>query len=185
MGAMGYASEDVEMEIYTAGAQDAAMRQAPPFVFESGLGSGLLTEDNDGPFLDPLHGEALDEEPPVDFQDIWAGAACGVPVHERSRIAPECVAGVRQPSQKTYTALLKSLHRVDGKLLRDRLSHLAEGEYDVATDVVRPRAGRTVAERPAAPMAVDDAEDVGSLFRRREGAEQAKANRRRRSEDDE
>eukprot|EP00930_Biecheleria_cincta_P074016 TRINITY_DN61252_c0_g1_i1.p1 TRINITY_DN61252_c0_g1~~TRINITY_DN61252_c0_g1_i1.p1 ORF type:complete len:184 (+),score=41.64 TRINITY_DN61252_c0_g1_i1:31-552(+) len=166
--------DDVEMEIFTSGAQRHASDEPgpePPFLFEHDSAQVDFSFDQ----ADDLAGEDLG----VDVQDIWAGAVGGVPVHERSCIAPECVAGVRKTPTKTYHSMLRSLHRVDGKLLRDKLSHLAEGEYDLAGDVVRIR-GPEAAQ--AAPKMAVDAEE-GCVINRREAARTAKANIRRRADD--
>mmetsp|Transcript_41217 Transcript_41217/g.83085 ORF Transcript_41217/g.83085 Transcript_41217/m.83085 type:complete len:171 (-) Transcript_41217:86-598(-) len=74
----------------------------------------------------------------VDYEDFWAGANSGVPVVERHDLAKECVVGDRRVSSESYLGLLRSTVRADRRLLRDRLSHLAEGQYDLQGDVVRP-----------------------------------------------
>eukprot|EP00931_Biecheleriopsis_adriatica_P120810 TRINITY_DN95905_c0_g1_i1.p1 TRINITY_DN95905_c0_g1~~TRINITY_DN95905_c0_g1_i1.p1 ORF type:complete len:193 (+),score=51.58 TRINITY_DN95905_c0_g1_i1:27-581(+) len=180
MVAMARADEDVDMEIITDGARlsgSQTTQMAPPWVSTGGLA-------DEGCEVNLLGGgEDFDEDIPVDFQDIWAGAVGGVPVHERSFIAPECVAGVKKVSQKSYIGLLKDMSRIDGKLLQSRLSHLAEGEYDLNGDVVRPR-GVNAQQLPST-MAVDqEASNPGCVFHRRQGAQGAKANARRRKPDE-
>mmetsp|Transcript_92357 Transcript_92357/g.245361 ORF Transcript_92357/g.245361 Transcript_92357/m.245361 type:complete len:179 (-) Transcript_92357:98-634(-) len=79
-----------------------------------------------------------DEDVGADYEDFWAGANAGIPVAERHDLARECVVGDRQISSGSYLGLLRSAVRSDRRLLRDRLSHLAEGQYDLQADVVRP-----------------------------------------------
>ncbi|CAK9111341.1 unnamed protein product, partial [Durusdinium trenchii] len=122
-----------------------------------------------------------DEEVEVHFsesQDIWRGAVGGVPVHERSLLSPECVVGEKKKTGPI--TLLKGMARIDQRLLRSRLSHLAEGEYDVRSDVIRPR-GAAEAPRPGVAMEVE----APGVFRPRDLATvtQAKANARRKEEE--
>mmetsp|Transcript_67339 Transcript_67339/g.161450 ORF Transcript_67339/g.161450 Transcript_67339/m.161450 type:complete len:197 (+) Transcript_67339:97-687(+) len=89
---------------------------------------------------DELEVGAEDEEgihDGVDYENIWAGAVCGLPVAEHTRIAQECVPG-RAPFSgvKGKNAMLRDMARHKGSMLKNRLSHLAEGEYNLDTDVV-------------------------------------------------
>ncbi|CAJ1461630.1 unnamed protein product [Effrenium voratum] len=128
-------------------------------------------------------GEVHELEPfeglPPEAQDIWLGAVGGVPVHERTRIAQECVVGEKK---KDALRLLKSFSRVDERLVRTRLSHISEGHYDVNGDVVRPLNSKSKGEDE---MEVTD--EASCSFRRisAEMAKNAKANvRRRQPEED-
>eukprot|EP00933_Yihiella_yeosuensis_P056171 TRINITY_DN55205_c0_g1_i1.p1 TRINITY_DN55205_c0_g1~~TRINITY_DN55205_c0_g1_i1.p1 ORF type:complete len:215 (-),score=37.38 TRINITY_DN55205_c0_g1_i1:218-769(-) len=140
-------------------------------------------DDHGGSDDDPDYQEEEEDNLPVDYESVFAGAVFGVPTHERSFMARECVAGVSRPNTETkgYMGLLKNMARVDQKLLRDRLSHLAEGEYDVATDVVRPRRSCVQAQLSVSEVTAMAVEEDSVSFRRRAGAEKAKAHMRRRT----
>merc|ERR1712151_956149 len=120
---------------------------------------------------------------------VYASAAFGAPVAERMRVAQECVVvcGKAQPST-AREELLRDLMRVDRKMLRARLSHLAEGHYDLNGDVVRNHLNSegAVDWMRADTMAVDDDDrscSYTAVFRRRDGAQQAKSHTRRAAAD--
>merc|ERR1712146_498555 len=100
------------------------------------------------------------------------------------------------PEAQTYMALLCKAGRADRKhhLLRDRLSHLAEGHYDLQGDVSRP--GKPAPANPATattmtsapvPMICEptdaDLASTVTAFRRFEGVAAVKANVRQRKAD--
>eukprot|EP00971_Amphidinium_carterae_P173016 3429916-Amphidinium_carterae.1 len=70
----------------------------------------------------------------VDYESIWLGAVGGLPVAEHTRIAQECVPG-RAPFSNGKYAMLRTMAKHKGGLLQNRLSHLADGEYNLDTDV--------------------------------------------------
>ena len=120
------------------------------------------------------------------LQDIWKGAVGGVPVHERTLIAQECVVGVtwryrrfakfhlsfhlgwniprsylQMPQMNSNDSIpdamisraqapicckekkkiaplkmLTGMARIDQSLIRNRLSHLADGEYETWPDCI-------------------------------------------------
>eukprot|EP00435_Cladocopium_sp_Y103_P074204 s78_g47.t1 len=127
------------------------------------------------------HEEEEEECLSSDAQDIWKGAVGGVPVHERSLIAQECVVGEKK--KMAPLQMLKGMARIDQRLIQNRVSHLADGEYDVDGDVIRPRGFR----QSSTAMAVEVEEVEASSFRRRDvtAVTHAKANARRtQTEDD-
>eukprot|EP00929_Paragymnodinium_shiwhaense_P029891 TRINITY_DN17044_c0_g1_i2.p1 TRINITY_DN17044_c0_g1~~TRINITY_DN17044_c0_g1_i2.p1 ORF type:complete len:184 (-),score=41.26 TRINITY_DN17044_c0_g1_i2:53-604(-) len=152
----------------------------------------------------------------VDTEDLLDGASGGVPTNEKMRIAQECVVGRPRGlgTVAARTAYLGKLARADKKMLRDRLSHLAEGSYDINGDVVRvgefldasyvaqqmstlggygrapagvPYPQASALEDPDLMLDVagHDREEDAPLFHRRGDAKAAQANRRRRSDGDE
>mmetsp|Transcript_41058 Transcript_41058/g.76368 ORF Transcript_41058/g.76368 Transcript_41058/m.76368 type:complete len:190 (-) Transcript_41058:14-583(-) len=111
-------------------------------------------------------------------QDIWHGAAGGIPLPETSVMSAECVAGAKKSDAAARLQLVKGLPRIDERLLRTRLSHLTETVYDVQSDVIRPH-GWTKETPHDGEMAVEEEDLVSCVFQRRELAQQVKANRRR------
>merc|ERR1712039_611147 len=117
----------------------------------------------------------------VDYQSAWAGAAYGVPVAEAKRIMQECIVGagrVGELSQASRCTFPQQLKRMDRRLLRDRLSHLAEGTYDLSGDVVRARGSADPDVFPSAPSCQDSAGDSAAaiVFQKRASATSAKRN---------
>mmetsp|Transcript_45633 Transcript_45633/g.83563 ORF Transcript_45633/g.83563 Transcript_45633/m.83563 type:complete len:187 (+) Transcript_45633:77-637(+) len=123
-----------------------------------------------GPESDIVAAECSDSEADidgVDYESIWAGAVGGLPIAEHTRVAQECVPG-RAPFSNGKYALLHSMAKHRGALLQNRLSHLADGEYNLDTDVVIPHDQRQ--ERLAGSLAGTSADaDMGdTVFRKRD-----------------
>mmetsp|Transcript_31623 Transcript_31623/g.87267 ORF Transcript_31623/g.87267 Transcript_31623/m.87267 type:complete len:152 (-) Transcript_31623:123-578(-) len=122
----------------------------------------------------------------IDTENFLASAATGVPLHERLRIAQECVVGQPRLSNMERALLLQRMARTDRRLLRDRLSHLAEGTYDIDGDVVRLAAdvlgnnnnGAATASQVFPDVAMER-DFTGALFRKRGEASAVKAHTRR------
>lgn len=116
----------------------------------------------------------------VDYQNAWAGAAYGVPLAEAKRVMPECFVGRGRATRPEVSrcTMLQEVVRVDRRLLRDRLSHLAEGEYDLTNDVVRTMGQRV--ESLASMVAPTDKE---ATFRRRAAPASAKTHARKTTSD--
>mmetsp|Transcript_76522 Transcript_76522/g.194190 ORF Transcript_76522/g.194190 Transcript_76522/m.194190 type:complete len:199 (-) Transcript_76522:71-667(-) len=117
----------------------------------------------------------------IDYSSMLEDVAFGAPVAEEKRLMDECVAGSGRTTNKARCEMLKSLARVDKRLLQNRLSHLAEGQYDLSCDVVRSfveaAGNQAVSEGVSAAAAQRQAFSGG--FQRRVAAGNAKQNARR------
>mmetsp|Transcript_90809 Transcript_90809/g.189852 ORF Transcript_90809/g.189852 Transcript_90809/m.189852 type:complete len:254 (+) Transcript_90809:78-839(+) len=143
-----------------------------------------------------------------DYTDFAAAASLGTPMPqgddwgrptaEGQRVMGECIVGsAKAPTtRKARCDLLRAFARMDNKLLRDRLSHLAEGEYDMRADVDRShmrvggiprqsRGGREgMTEGATGPVAmVTEVQDGPIVFKKPSKVQAAKLNMRRPKED--
>ena len=110
----------------------AAMREAGDVDMCAEETSIGLCESEAG---DLQHGE--DEDLEIDSEDIWSGVVHGLPIPEHTLLSKECVKGRQRPFATGRSALLRDLARSNPRLLEFKLSHLAEGVYDVERDADR------------------------------------------------